>query len=321
AITLGKPKRLARAKELTTSPPLPSIPLTFQTTPRRGKAKERTMDAKQVRGMMIVGGIVAALLVLSAPASALTVTSATQVDGGVRGSGSQAAKAGAPIRWEGGGVTYASAGGFFVFSSTNIPADCIGSVSDGGATVLVPIEGCVPHAFPATGQTTSYMAGDDGAIRAGAALSYTDNGDGTITDNNTGLMWEKQSDDGSIHDKDNAYTWADAVAVHIAGLNAGAGFAGHTDWRLPNVKELQSIVNYQNVNPTVSPAFNTGCVASCTVLTCSCTAAGITPLYWSSTSFAVSPAAFAWSMDFSTGIVFQNGKSDTFHVRAVRGGR
>lgn len=61
---------------------------------------------------------------------------------------------------------------------------------------------------PATGQTTSYAPGDDGAIKAGAALSYTDNGDGTITDNNTKLMWEKKSNgDGSLDDMDKVYSW------------------------------------------------------------------------------------------------------------------
>src|SRR5262245_64060055 len=100
------------------------------------------MDTENVWWVLLVGGIVAALLVLSAPASALTVTSATQVDGVVRVSGSQAAKAGALIRWEGAGVTWASSGGFFVFSSTNIPADCIGSVRDGGCTVMVLLGVC-----------------------------------------------------------------------------------------------------------------------------------------------------------------------------------
>src|SRR5213592_3841329 len=52
--------------------------------------------------------------------------------------------------------------------------------------------------FPATGQTTSsprppYHAGDDGDIQAGATLSYTDNGDGTITDNNTCLVWRRRA--------------------------------------------------------------------------------------------------------------------------------
>jgi hypothetical protein len=74
--------------------------------------------------------------------------------------------------------------------------------------------------------------------QAGATLDYTDNGDGTITDNDTGLQWEKKSDDGTIHDKDNTYTWEDAFAVHVATLNAEE-FAGHTDWRLPNVGDAE----------------------------------------------------------------------------------
>jgi hypothetical protein len=63
------------------------------------------------------------------------------------------------------------------------------------------------HAFPATGQTTAYGTGSDGDVQAGATLSYTDNGDGTITDNNTGLMWEKKDNSGGIHDEGDNYTW------------------------------------------------------------------------------------------------------------------
>src|SRR5262249_16826907 len=110
-----------------------------KTGDNRIQEKEEQMQGKN-RGWRSsvcgVVGVLAALLVLSAPASALTITSATQVDGVVRVSGSQAAKAGALIRWEGAGVTYASSGGFFVFSSANVPPDCIGSVSDGVSTVL-----------------------------------------------------------------------------------------------------------------------------------------------------------------------------------------
>ena len=195
------------------------------------------------------------------------------------------------------------------------------------STVLVPLEGCLRQALPATGQTTCWNSsgtvipcagtGQDGDIRAGAALSYTDNGNGTITDNNTGLIWEKQSDDGSIHDWDNVYSWADAFAVHIAGLNAGAGFAGHIDWRLPNYKELVSILNLQNSAPAVLPAFNTGCSSGCTVLTCSCTAADS---YWSSTTLAGFSSS-AWIVDFTVGDVFADNKLLSLRVRAVRGGR
>jgi len=65
--------------------------------------------------------------------------------------------------------------------------------------------------------------GQDGDLQKGAPLAYVDNGDGTITDVNTGLMWEKLDDNnvGGIHDKDNYYNWANAFAVKIATLNGG----------------------------------------------------------------------------------------------------
>ena len=103
--------------------------------------------------------------------------------------------------------------------------------------------------------------------------------------------------------------------MHAAGLNA-ASFAGHTDWRVPNLKELQSIFDYERIDPAVDPVFNTGCVSLCTVTTCSCT---LSHLYWSSTSDTFGPSS-AWEVDFVDGGVFINGKSiDGFFVRAVRG--
>ncbi|HEY8514624.1 MAG TPA: DUF1566 domain-containing protein [Candidatus Binatia bacterium] len=72
--------------------------------------------------------------------------------------------------------------------------------------------------------------------------TFVDNGDGTITDARTGLMWEKLSDDDSIHDRDNLFTHADATAVKIATLNA-SHFAGYDDWRLPTVRELMTLVS------------------------------------------------------------------------------
>jgi hypothetical protein len=182
------------------------------------------------------------------------------------------------------------------------------------------------QAFPATGQTTCWNSsgvvipcagtGHDGEVQAGATLAYLDNGDGTITDSNTGLMWEKKSDDGSINDWDNTYSWDNAFAVHVATLNGGAGFADHKDWRVPNVKELQSIVNYQNVYPAVSPAFNTGCAPGCTVLTCSCTVSGY---YWSSSTYAYYPGS-AWYVYFHDGDVHALNESGNYYVRAVRAG-
>jgi len=179
--------------------------------------------------------------------------------------------------------------------------------------------------FPASGQTTCWNGGvpipcadtgQDGDTRAGATLSYTDNGDGTITDNNTKLVWEKKSADGGIHDVNAGYPWADAFAVHIDALNT-ASFAGHSDWRLPNVRELQSIVNYENFNPSVSSEFNNNCTSGApTVLTGSCTTAS---QYWASSTSARAPA-FGWAVIFNDGLVGEFSKAFVFRARAVRGG-
>lgn len=76
---------------------------------------------------------------------------------------------------------------------------------------------------------------------------FTDNGDGTVTDAATGLMWVKA-------DSGTAMTWQNALA-YAEGLTT----AGHTDWRLPNVKELHSLTDYSRAPaPTNATAANTG---------------------------------------------------------------
>lgn len=203
-----------------------------------------------------------------------------------------------------------------------VSIQCGGIVSTGTSTL------------PKSGQTTAYGAGSDGSVQAGSGLSYTDNGDGTITDNVTGLMWEKKDDSGGIHDKDNGYTWSGAsygdtnfmdgtmATTFLATLNAGGGFAGHTDWRIPNAKELQSIVNYEipYPGPTVDPAFHhpatcTGCT-DVTVVSCSCTES---VAYWSSSTDRGSPG-YAWYVYFSYGFADSDSKDGGYKVRAVRGG-
>lgn len=160
-------------------------------------------------------------------------------------------------------------------------------------------------------------AGQDAAVGAGAPLSYTDNGDGTITDNVTGLMWEKLSQDGSIHDVNNTYTWSDAFNVKIAQLSPPTCFAGYCDWRLPNRRELESLVDAGRVAPAIDPLFNTDCTQGCALTTCSCTQLGY---YWSSTTYQDLPT-FAWAVDGNVGIVnaFEKGVVKS-SVRAVRGG-
>jgi hypothetical protein len=155
--------------------------------------------------------------------------------------------------------------------------------------------------------------GQDAETQPGLVRSWTDNGDGTVTDDHTGLMWEKLSDDGSIHDKDNAYTWTNAVATKIAALNS-ALFAGPDDWRLPTITELQTLTDFGRTNPAINPTFTLGCAPGCNGVACSCTR---NATHWSSTSYESGPVA-AWCVQFSTGGIGGFTKTNTLYTRAVR---
>ena len=200
---------------------------------------------------------------------------------------------------------------------------------------------CRKSTFPATGQTTPYTADtltgfarpvpDDGTVRAGGPLRYRDNGDGTITDLNTRLMWEKKSIDGSLHDVNLTPPWSAVGQMTIwdwlAAINTegGTGFAGHSDWRIPNVKELQSLVDYSVVNSSgadsgpdaasVAPIFNMpGMFNGCTLQECSVTSASA---YVSSTHTGAGIVNVTFS---STRSGMTSFGGDVTHVRAVRGG-
>lgn len=185
--------------------------------------------------------------------------------------------------------------------------------------------GCVGPGLTVTGQTTCSDAsgstipcagtGQDGERQAGAAQALVDNGNGTITDGNTGLVWEKLSDDATIHDKDRSYTW-DAAFTRVATLNALA-FAGYSDWRVPNRKELESIVDYGRSNPAIAPVFQTVCAPGCSVIACSCASS---QLYtWSSTTLQ-DAQMLAWALLNGSGASINVVKSNDWGVRAVRGG-
>jgi hypothetical protein len=97
---------------------------------------------------------------------------------------------------------------------------------------------------PKTGQTTSYSPGDDGALQKGVAWPiprFTDKGDDTVIDNLTGLIWTKDS-----LQIPNGMLWPDAVAACYELF-----FAGYDDWRLPNLRELHSLIDYGNHTPAL----------------------------------------------------------------------
>ncbi len=122
--------------------------------------------------------------------------------------------------------------------------------------------------------------------------NFTDNGDGTVTDNVTGLMWQQQDDDVQR-------TWDDAV-----NYSENLSFAGYNDWRLPNTKELKSIVLYDGSSPSVDTIYFPNTKPS---------------NYWTSTAF-VHNSGWWWYVSLGSGNLGATaGWQLNYHVRCVRG--
>lgn len=173
--------------------------------------------------------------------------------------------------------------------------------------------------LPKTGQTTCYDdtgsiiscntttgAGQDAALRKGVAwpsTRFTSNADTTILDNLTGLIWAPNGNimptrdnnwdqDGTVND--GKVTWQHALD-YIAKLN-DENYLGHADWRLPNRKELNSLINYGQSDNTAWLNSNgfTGVQGTC---------------YWSSTTSAKN-AASVWYVDIQYGYVYAAAKTN-----------
>ncbi len=150
---------------------------------------------------------------------------------------------------------------------------------------------------PRTGQTTSYAAGDDGALKAGVVWPvprFTDSNNGTVTDNLTGLVWLKDA---------NCYGvkyWSDAVAAPRSLASGACGLSDGSaagDWRLPNVREFLSIIDWGHVSPAL-PANPFTNVQNTT--------------YWTSTTHPNDPSQ-AWAMELPYGKYSQTPKSTNSH--------
>jgi hypothetical protein len=111
-----------------------------------------------------------------------------------------------------------------------------------------------PAQFWQTGIKTSYRAGDDGDLRKGVvwpAPRFTDHGDGTVTDNLTGLMWTQNANapGPDTCNPEIGKSWQSALK-HVACLNKKS-YLNYNDWRLPNRKELFSLIDLSRVNPAL----------------------------------------------------------------------
>ena len=127
-----------------------------------------------------------------------------------------------------------------------------------------------------------------------------------VKDNVTNLIWEVKTNDGSIHDRDDKYTWSNAQSVFIADLNSGSGYCGHSDWRMPTIKELSLLVDSDwsgelCMNTEYFPQTQSD-------------------YYWSSTTYVRETLA-AWFIYCDDGGIGPYAKSDRNYVRAVRSGQ
>ena len=136
------------------------------------------------------------------------------------------------------------------------------------------------------------------------ASDFTDNGDGTLIHHKTGLMWMKcplgQSGADCAGSSVTTYTWQQALEAADS-----HSFAGYSDWRLPNIKELRSIVE----NRCYSPAINADVFPA-------------TPAsnFWSSSPYAY-VSGYAWYVGFSGGDAYYGYRDDSYRVRLVRSGQ
>jgi len=129
----------------------------------------------------------------------------------------------------------------------------------------------------------------------GAQLAYKDNGDGTVTDLNTGLMWE-QTDDGQRHTFQEAIDYCEALTLPLG---------GYSDWRVPNVGELLSLPDFGRYDPAIDTNYFPGCRTS--------------GCYWSNNA-TLEDMDYIWVVSFVEGFPHQWDKNATDWIRCVRGG-
>lgn len=170
--------------------------------------------------------------------------------------------------------------------------------------------------LPQSGQTTVYSATDDGDLKAGRPWPqprFSDTGNQVVIDDLTGLMWAKDAnllksrDPGLDMDGvagDGAVSWQHALE-YLHRLNVEK-YLGYSDWRLPNLNELASILNQGEP-----------------VITLWLVPQGFTNVqishYWTSSSVA-SDAVQAWAINFETGTITPTSKFSVAHIWPVRDG-
>jgi hypothetical protein len=182
----------------------------------------------------------------------------------------------------------------------------------------------VPAPVPKTGQTDCYLSaapwgtcncgnkdcpiGQDGDLEQGVVWPeprFTDNDDGTVTDNLTGLIWLKNTNCFGASTWKWAFNHADTLNHLECGLTDGSN---EGDWRLPNLRELFSLIDHSQDDPALPSAYATFFTG---VQSDHC---------WSSTTVA-NGTSWAWRVDLYDGRVVIGHKTNAYYVWPVRGGQ
>ena len=169
---------------------------------------------------------------------------------------------------------------------------------------------------PRTGQTTSYTNYDDGYYKKGVAWPdprFADNSDGTVTDNLTGLIWLKNANCNGAKSWSTALSWANGLydgCTTCGGTNNDCGLSDGSkagDWRLPNVRELSSLLDSSQDNPALPSGHPFTNIPSNS--------------HWSSTTQA-GVSASAWLVPLRFGDDYVGVKlTGSYYVWPVRGGQ
>ena len=220
-----------------------------------------------------------------------------------------------------GGTTY-----YYIVTAVNAVGESTAS-SEASATPVAAVTTLAPLR---TYQTTCWDAsgitipcagtGQDGEYQAGRNTNFTGptqhatyTSDYTTTDNAMGLVWKTCSEgkSGATCGTGTAttMTWATATGSGtgcdaLNSANSAAGYAGLTNWRLPSIRELETIINYSTSNPAAFSAGFPGTVAT---------------IHWSSFPY-VPVDTNAWVVNFFSGLVAYNSKTSPFSVRCVSPG-
>jgi hypothetical protein len=206
------------------------------------------------------------------------------------------------------------------------------------ATIIATwMGGVVPPAFPqkapveVTGQTECFDAsgvsidcdgtGQDGEFQAGVPWPtprFKDNKDGTVTDNLTKLIWLRDARCDDLGPTGTG-TWLQALQAANTLASGRCGLSDDSvagDWRLPNVKELQSLIDFEFLAPALSNAAGTGQWAEGDAFS------GVErAFYWTSTTVVDVPG-HAWILDFFDGMThFVEKNFFAIIIWPVRGGK